>query len=39
VSAALTREQTDLSRTVADLMAARSPESEVRRLMADTAPR
>jgi len=37
VSAALTREQTDLSRTVADLMAARSPESEVRRLMADTA--
>lgn len=37
MSAALTREQTDLSRTVADLMAARSPESEVRRLMADTA--
>ena len=34
VSTALTREQTDLRQTVADLMAKRSPQDEVRRLMA-----
>lgn len=33
MSTALTREQTDLRDAVADLMAKRSPESEVRRLM------
>jgi len=35
VSAALTREQNDLRDAVADLMAKRSPESEVRRLMTE----
>ena len=35
MSAALTREQLDLARTVAGLLAKRSPEPEVRRLMAD----
>ena len=34
VSTALTREQTDLRQTVTDLMAKRSPQNEVRRLMA-----
>ena len=34
VSTALTREQSDLRQTVADLMAKRSPQDEVRRLMA-----
>ena len=34
MSAALTREQTDLRDAVTDLMTKRSPESEVRRLMA-----
>jgi acyl-CoA dehydrogenase len=34
MSAALTREQTDLRDAVADLMAKRSPEQQVRRLMA-----
>ena len=35
MSTALNREQSDLRDAVADLMAKRSPESEVRRLMAD----
>ena len=35
MSAALTREQNDLRDAVADLMAKRSPESEVRRLMTE----
>ena len=35
MSVALTREQRDLREAVADLMAKRSPETEVRRLMAD----
>ncbi len=35
MSVALTREQSDLREAVADLMAKRSPEAEVRRLMAD----
>jgi acyl-CoA dehydrogenase len=37
VSTALTREQSDLRQTVADLMAKRSPQDEVRRLMATDA--
>ena len=37
MSTALSREQTDLRDAVADLLAKRSPEQEVRRLMADDA--